>query len=128
MRNTLFLVFNISISFLAYIFGGFDSLFISLLIVMAIDYITGLCKAIYKRKLNSSIGMKGIIKKFGYLIIIILATLFDRLINDDTMAIRTLVIYFFVSNESLSILENWGALGLPLPKKLYEVFEKLKEN
>lgn len=128
MRNTLFLVFNISISFLAYIFGGFDSLFISLLIVMAIDYITGLCKAIYKRKLSSSIGMKGIIKKFGYLIIIILATLFDRLINDDTMAIRTLVIYFFVSNESLSILENWGALGLPLPKKLYEVFEKLKEN
>lgn len=128
MKNTIFLVFNISISFLAYIFGGFDSLFFSLLIVMFIDYITGLCKAVHDKKLNSTIGLKGILKKLGYLIIIILATLFDRLIHDDSMAIRTLVIYFFISNEAISILENWGAIGLPLPKKLYEVFEKLKDK
>lgn len=119
---------NIVISFFCYIFGGFDYLFISLLLAIVLDYITGILKAIYKKNLNSTISRKGIIKKCGYLFIIILATLFDRLINDQTMAIRTLVIYFFFSNEAISILENWGALGLPLPKRLYEVFEKLKDE
>ncbi len=127
MEKTIFYI-NIIISFLAYIFGGFDYPFISLMLVILLDYITGILKAIYKKNLNSSLGRKGIIKKFGYLFIVILATLFDRLINDQTMAIRTLVIYFFFSNEAISILENWGALGLPLPKRLYEVFEKLKKE
>ncbi len=119
--NTLFSIFT-------YLFGGFDSLLISLLIIMGLDFLSGVCKAIYKKKLNSTIGVKGILKKFGYLLVVVLATLFDRLISDGSMAIRTLVIYFFIANEAISILENWGTLGLPLPKKLYEVFEKLKNE
>ncbi len=119
--NTLFSIFT-------YLFGGFDSLLISLLIIMGLDYLSGICKAIYKKKLNSTLGVKGILKKIGYLLVVVLATLFDRLISDGSMAIRTLVIYFFIANEAISILENWGALGLPLPKKLYEVFEKLKNE
>ena len=73
MEKTIFYI-NIIISFLAYIFGGFDYPFISLMLVILLDYITGILKAIYKKNLNSSLGRKGIIKKFGYLFIVILAT------------------------------------------------------
>lgn len=126
--NRIQFILSSLISVLTYALGGFDSLIISLLTVMIIDYITGICKGIYNKKLNSSIGIKGILKKFGYIVIVILATLFDNIINDKSMAIRTLVVYFFISNESISILENWASLGLPLPKKLFEVFEKLKDG
>lgn len=128
MNKTIQTVISSILSILIYLFGGFDSLVISLIIVMAIDYITGICKGIYHKKLNSTIGLKGILKKFGYLLIVILATLFDNIIHDESMAIRALVIYFFISNEAISILENWGSLGLPLPKKIFDVFEKLKEQ
>lgn len=128
MNKTLQTVISSILSILIYLFGGFDSLVLSLIIVMAIDYITGVCKGIYYKKLNSTIGLKGILKKFGYLLIVILATLFDNIIHDESMAIRALVIYFFISNEAISILENWGSLGLPLPKKIFDVFEKLKEQ
>lgn len=113
-------------SFASYIFGGIDSAFIILLIIMALDYITGICKAIYKKELNSFIGVKGIIKKFGYLLIVALAVLIDKLIGDS--GIRSLVIYFFIANEGISILENWGMMGLPLPKKIYDVLEQLKPS
>ena len=128
MNKTLQTVISSILSILIYLFGGFDSLVLSLIIVMAIDYITGVRKGIYHKKLNSTIGLKGILKKVGYLLIVILATLFDNIIHDESMAIRALVIYFFISNEAISILENWGSLGLPLPKKIFDVFEKLKEQ
>lgn len=128
MNKTLQTVISSILSIPIYLFGGFDSLVISLIIEMAIDYITGVCKGIYHKKLNSTIWLKGILKKFGYLLIVILATLFDNIIHDESMAIRALVIYFFISNEAISILENWGSLGPPLPKKIFNVFEKLKEQ
>ena len=65
---------------------------------------------------------------FAIAVPVVLATLFDNIIHDESMAIRALVIYFFISNEAISILENWGSLGLPLPKKIFDVFEKLKEQ
>lgn len=114
------------IGVLTYLFGGFDSLILTLLIFMFIDYITGICKGIYKHELSSKKNIKGIIKKIGYLFIVIIGTLFDRITNNGNMAIRTLVIYFFIGNEAISILENWALMDLPLPKKLFEVFEKLK--
>lgn len=121
-------VFKIILSFLTFIFGGLDSLLSTLIILMIIDYITGICKGIYKQELNSKFGIKGIIKKFGYLIIVVIATLFDKVVGDKAMAIRTLMLYFFIANEAISILENWASMELPLPKKIFEVFEKLKEN
>ena len=119
---------SLFISSLTYITGGFDTLLNTLLIIITIDYITGFCKGIYKKELNSKTSIKGIIKKIGYIVIIILATMFDRIIGDSSMAIRTLVIYFFIANEALSILENWALMDLPLPKKLFQIFEKLKEE
>ncbi|MBO5476025.1 MAG: phage holin family protein [Bacilli bacterium] len=111
-----------------FLVGGFDNMFITLLIFIALDYITGIIKAIYQKKLNSKLGLKGFLKKLGYILIVIVASLFDSIIGDKQMAIRTLCIYFFISNEAISILENWAVMGLPLPKKIFQVFESLKEE
>lgn len=106
------------------LFHELESSIIILVSVIAIDYITGICKAIYNRKLNSIIGIKGIIRKIGYLLIAVLSYLVDALLGDHT-SISTLVITFFVANEGISILENWSAMGLPLPKKIFDLFEQM---
>ena len=97
------------------------------LTMLFLDYVTGICSAIYNHKMNSEIGAKGIIKKFGYIVIVVIAVILDRIVG-DTGALRTLVIYFFISNEGISILENWGKLNLPLPKKLFKVLYQLKQK
>lgn len=112
---------------IAYFLGGWDTALQTLILVMSLDYITGVCKAIKKKKLNSKTGIWGIIKKFGYLIIVMLSVVMDKLAG-DTGAIRTMVIYFFVANDGISILENWGDMGLPLPQKIFDVLEQLKNN
>lgn len=110
-----------------YLVGGIDVAMKSLLIVIVIDYITGVMSAIYNKKLNSTIGLKGILKKFSYLIIVSLSVILDRIVG-DTGAIRTLIIYFFVANDGISIVENIGKMGVPLPKKLTEVLEQLRNK
>ena len=119
---------NFLFSLLVYLIGGLDNLIITLLIFMLLDYSTGILKAIYKKELNSKISLKGIIKKIGYIFVVITASLFDYIINKDEMPIRNLTLYFFIANEAISILENWAILGLPLPKKLSEVFEQIKNK
>ena len=108
-----------------YFLGGLDVALKTLLVFILLDYITGVCEAITNKRLNSIIGAKGIMKKIGYLIIVALAVQLDT-ITGETGAIRTLVIYFFVANEGISILENWGAMGLPLPKKIIGTLEMLR--
>ena len=127
MKNTINLIIGTLISSVTYFLGGWDFALQTLLLVMALDYITGVCKAIKQKKLNSKTGFAGIVKKFGYLIIVALAVVIDRLAG-NTGAVRTLVIYFFVANDGLSILENWGAMGLPLPKKLFDLLEQLRDK
>lgn len=123
-------IINISLSFLfrgiSYLLGGFDTGIKVLIGVIIIDYITGLAKAIYLKNINSTIGLKGIIKKMGYLVIVALSVQIDKIIGIES--VRTIVIYFFVANEGISILENWGLMGLPLPKKLINILEELKEK
>lgn len=129
--NKVQMVFNVVgsliLSSFSYFMGGIDKSLIMLITIIAIDYITGICKAIIKKEVNSIIGIKGIIKKFGYLMIVALAVLLDKIIG-DTSGIRILVIYFFIANEGISILENWSEMGLPLPKKIFQVLEQLKEK
>lgn len=124
-------IFNFSASTIltgiAYLLGGWDTAIQTLALVMILDYITGVLKAVKQKKLNSKVGFWGIIKKFGYLVIVALAVVMDRIVG-DTGAIRTLAIYFFVANDGLSILENWGQMGLPLPQKLFDVLEQLKSE
>lgn len=106
--------------------GGFDLAFKTLAIIMILDYITGVISAMYKKKINSKIGFKGILKKSLYIIVIILATLLDNLLNQNV--IRYVVIYFFVANDGISILENIAKCNVKLPKKLIEMLEQIKND
>lgn len=125
MKNIINFFTSTLLTTVVYFLGGLDTALKTLLILIVLDYITGVCKAIVNKKINSLIGLKGIIKKVGYLVVVALSVLLDGVIG-DTGAIRNLVIYFFVANEGISILENWGAMGLPLPKKVFEVLEQIK--
>lgn len=127
MRHFVNNAISVILTTFVYLVGGIDIAMKSLLIVIAIDYVTGVVSAIYNKKLNSNIGLKGILKKFSYLIIVSLSVILDRIVG-DTGAIRTLVIYFFVANDGISIVENIGKMGVPLPKKLTEVLEQLKNK
>ena len=110
-----------------YLFGGIDVALQCLLIAIIIDYISGLIKAYNTKSLSSSVGFKGILKKVGILLIVMLAVLVDR-VTLNNGGIRTLVIYYFVANEGLSILENLAVAGLPVPKKLRDALNVLKKE
>ena len=127
MKTIINYISSTILTTIVYFLGGLDMALKTLLILMVLDYITGICKSIVNKKVNSIIGLKGIIKKVGYLILVALSFLLDGVVG-DTGAIRNLVVYFFVANEGISILENWGAMGLPLPSKILEVLEQLKKE
>lgn len=112
---------------LVYLWGGFDVALQCLLIAIVLDYISGIIKAFVLKQLSSSIGLKGILKKVGILVVVALAVLIDR-VTGESGAIRTLVIYYFVANEGLSIIENVGLAGLPIPKSIKEALEALKKQ
>ena len=127
MKNIINFITGTLITGLVYFLGGWDIALKVLIIVVILDYLTGVLKAIYNKKLNSEIGLKGIVKKIGYFILVAVSVILDR-ITGETGAIRTLVIYFFVANEGISILENWGNMGVPFPQKLRETLEQLKND
>lgn len=127
MKNMINVIISITCTIINYAFGGWDVPIQLLTLIVLLDYVTGVLKAIYYRQLNSEIGFKGIIKKIGYFVLVAVAVITDK-ITGNTGTIRTLVIYFFVANESLSILENWGTIGLPIPKKLRNILEQLKSG
>ena len=118
---------SVILTTLVYLLGGFDLALKSLLLVMIIDYITGVISAIYNKKLNSKIGFKGILKKFSYLFIIALSVIIDNILGQSG-TFRTLVIYFFVANDGISILENSAEIGITLPQKLIDALEQLKKG
>lgn len=127
MKITINEVFSVILTTIIYLLGGLDIALKSLLIVMIIDYLTGVASAIYNKKLSSAIGFKGIIKKFCYLLIVALSVVIDNLTGQSGV-IRTLVIYFLVSNDGISIIENMAELNIKLPSKLIDVLEQLKKK
>lgn len=118
-------VLSVILTGFIYIIGGFDVAIKCMIIVMIIDYISGVAAAIYNKKLNSKVGLKGIIKKLAYFLAIGLAVRVDNLTGTNGV-IRNIVIYFFVANDGLSIIENMGEMGIKLPKKLLDTLEQLK--
>lgn len=110
-------IFSLINSIFAYLFGGFDTLITTLIIFIVLDYITGVCKGIYRKELNSKKGLKGIIKKIGYLFIIILASLFDKITNNTDGTIRTITIYFFYFKWSYFNIGKLGSNGPSFTKK-----------
>lgn len=113
---------------LAYVFGGMDKMLAILIIFMIIDFVSGFIKAWALKEFDSSKFYIGGVKKLGILMIVAIATQLDTLIHVDSVAMRTVAISYYIANEGFSILENWGQLGLPLPKVLKNALAKLKEE
>lgn len=107
---------------LVYCLGGIDKMMRTLLILIVLDYLTGVLKAVYQKKLNSAIGFKGIIKKVIMLIVVAACVALQNVLD---MPIREIVITFFVCNEGLSILENSKEV-IPLPQQLIDLLDKTK--
>ena len=111
--------------YLGYFVGGVDGLMTALLIFMVLDYITGLMCAIADKKLSSAVGFKGICKKVLILMLVGVAHIVDLHVVGAGDALRSAVICFYLSNESVSMLENAAHLGLPIPEKLKSVLAQL---
>ena len=112
---------------LVYLFGGFDVALSCLVIAIALDYVSGLIKAFYTKQLSSKIGFKGLLKKIGILILVMVSVLVDR-VAGNTGAVRTLVIYYFVANEGLSIIENLAETNIPIPAVLKRALKAIKKE
>lgn len=110
------------------IFGEVDGFFFALMVFISIDYITGLMAAAVEKRLASNIGFKGIFKKIAILFLVSVGHLIDTEIIKQGGAIRTMVIFFYLSNEGLSILENAVRIGLPIPEKLQALLKQFNEK
>ena len=113
-------------TFLVYVFGGIDVAFKCLIIIMFIDYISGVIAN--RITLYSKIGFKGIAKKVMILALVAVGAQVDKAMGTDGNICRTLVTMFYIANESLSIVENSAKMGLPVPQKLIDCLEQLKGN
>ncbi|MBR6570769.1 MAG: phage holin family protein [Clostridia bacterium] len=110
---------------LGYFLGGIDGLLTTLIVFMAIDYVTGLMCAVADKKLSSSIGFKGICKKVLIILLVGVAHIVDLHVVGTGNALRSAVVCFYLSNEGISMLENAAHLGLPIPEKLKTVLQQL---
>lgn len=127
MKEIYCTILSSAITFIVYLLGGFDIAITCLLIAIVLDYVSGIIKAFITKEASSKIGFKGIIKKTAILLIVMLAVLVDR-VTGESGAIRTLVIYYFVANEGLSILENLGEAGVPIPSIIKDSLKSLKKE
>lgn len=113
---------------LGYFLGGCDGLILALLAFVIIDYITGVMCAIADKKLSSAVGFKGICRKVLIFLLVGIANILDVHIIGTGSVLRTAVIFFYISNEGVSLLENAGHLGLPIPVKIKAVLEQLHQR
>ena len=114
--------------FLGWFLGGVDGFLYALIAFTVIDYITGVMCAITDKKLSSSVGFKGICRKVLIFTLVGIGNIVDVYVLGQGGVLRTAVIFFYLSNEGVSIMENTAHLGLPIPAKLKEVLEQLHER
>lgn len=128
MKTMLNTIFAAVCSALTYFFGGWDVALAVLITFMVFDYLTGVIIAIINKKLSSHIGFKGLAKKLFIIVILVVGVLLDRLINNGEWIFRTLVAYFYIANEGISIIENIAVLGVPVPEKVIDILEQIKDK
>ena len=114
--------------YIGYFLGGVDGLIIALLIFVILDYITGIMCAVVDKRLSSSVGFKGIFRKVLIFMLVGVANLVDIHIIGNGSVLRCAIIFFYLSNEGLSIIENATHLGLPVPEKLKVVLDQIHER
>ena len=113
---------------LGYFLGGMDGLMIALIVMMTLDYISGVMCAIIDKKLSSAVGFKGICKKVFILMLVGVAHIIDLHVVGTGSALRGAGICFYMSNEGLSLLENAAHIGLPIPDKLRDILSQLHDK
>lgn len=126
--NTIQLIFSAVGGWLGYFLGGCDGLLYALIAFVVIDYITGMMCAIINRELSSAVGFKGIFRKVLIFLLVGIANIIDVQVIGTGAVLRTAVIFFYISNEGVSLLENAGHLGLPIPEKIKTVLEQLHDR
>lgn len=126
--STIQLVFSGIGGTLGYFLGGLDGMLYTLLVFVVIDYLTGILCAIADKKLSSEVGFNGIARKIIIFALVGIAHLLDVQILGHVGVLRAMVIFFYVSNEGISIVENAAHLGLPIPEKLRTILQQLKEK
>lgn len=115
-------------SLFTWLFGAWDTPLIVLIVFMIIDYLMGVTKGYVNKDLSSRVGLKGIARKGVIFAILIVAVMLDRLLNTGNWVFRSLVCYFYIANEGISILENASELGAPVPAKLKNALIQLRED
>ena len=126
--NLIQFVFTAVGGWLGYFIGGCDGLLIALVVFVAVDYLTGVMCAISDKKLSSEVGFKGICRKVLILLLVGIANILDAQVIGTGSVLRTAVIFFYLSNEGVSLLENAAHLGLPVPEKIKTVLEQLHDR
>ena len=126
--NTIQLVFTAIGGWLGYFLGGCDGLLIALVVFVVVDYLTGVMCAIADHKLSSAVGFKGICRKVLIFLLVGIANILDVQVIGTGSVLRTAVIFFYISNEGVSLVENASHLGLPVPDKLKDVLEQLHDR
>lgn len=126
--NTIQLIFTAIGGWLGYFLGGCDGLLYALVVFVIVDYITGVMCAINDKTLSSSVGFKGICRKVLIFLLVGIANILDVQVIGTGSVLRTAVIFFYISNEGISLLENAGHLGLPIPEKIKVVLEQLHDR
>ncbi len=123
--NTIRIIFTAIGGWLGWFLGGCDGLLYALIAFVAIDYITGVMCAVIDHRLSSEVGFKGIFKKVLIFLLVGVANILDVQVIGTGCVLRTAVIFFYISNEGVSLLENAAYLGLPVPEKIKTVLEQL---
>jgi len=126
--NAIQMVFSAIGGWLGYFLGGFDGFVYALVVFVVADYITGVLVAIYEKRLSSEVGFRGICRKVLIFLLVGVANVLDVQVIGTGSVLRTAVIFFYISNEGISLLENTAKLGLPIPEKLKLVLEQLREK
>lgn len=108
--------------------GGNDGLLYALIVFVVVDYITGVLCAVVEKNLASSIGFRGIFQKVMIFLLVGIANVLDTKILGAGAMLRSAVIFFYVANEGISIMENAGRMGLPVPEKMKGVFRRLHDK
>ena len=126
--NTIQMIVAVLGGYIGYFLGGWDGFLYALVAFVVIDYITGLMVAVLEKRLSSEVGFRGIFKKVLIFSLVAVGHIIDSRLIQSEGVIRTAVIFFYLSNEGISILENTAKIGLPIPEKLKAVLEQLNQE
>lgn len=128
MKHAFNVIFAAAGAACGFLWGELDGMLIALIVFIVLDYVSGILSAVKNKKLSSSVGLLGILKKVGILIAVATAHILDMYVIHMSGVLMTMTELFMIANEGLSILENLGEIGVKFPKALKETLAKLRDN